>query len=113
MTETGQDFTIRRGEGLTFPVAIPGEAGATQAWWYVAEDRRAAVADRDLVLQTGGSGIVLSSSGPDVTALVSISAEQSEGLPVGPRHHELWLQTTAGPRCAAEGTITVLDSLRA
>lgn len=113
MTETRQDFEIRRGEGLTFPVAIPGEATATQAWWYVAEDRRTATADRDLVLQTGGSGIVLSPSGADLTALVSISAVQSEALPVGPRHHELWIQTTDGPRCVAEGTVSVLDSLRA
>lgn len=109
-----QDAEVARGEAVTLVFTVTAGAAATRADWYVAADRRTAAGDRDLVLSSADGGPVLVTvSGSDAVVRVPLTTAQTEALPVGVRHHELWITDSGGkPLKVAEGGLTVLDSLR-
>ena len=113
MAEFGQDFTIWRGEDRTLEFLVPGQAGAVLAYWYLAANRFKATGNADLALSVG-NGITLEDSGDDLLVKVTVTKTQSASLPLGLRHHELWLNDTSGQdRLVAEGRATINDSVRA
>ena len=62
-----------------------------------------------------GSGITLQNVGDlceDLLVTVKLTPAQTEALPVGYLHTELWLELFGDPIAVSTGTLTLHDSLR-
>lgn len=108
-------MTIRRGTTPTFVfnVVEQGTAepknlvGATEVTLAIGVRREAR--ERDLMI-TLGAGVTHNGTGGVITAI--LTAEQTEGLPIGHRWAELWITDLQSRRdLIGEGTCIVLDTL--
>ena len=102
---------IRRGQTVNVEYLVTGAAGVTIAQWYMARDPHTAAGEHDLDIAAGG--ISCTDQGADLLAIVHLTAAETEALPLGPRHSELWLVAQdQSEYLAAANTIHVRDSLR-
>lgn len=105
---SGQDVTIRRNQYAILDFVVAGGAGCTAATWYCAE--KASSVPDDVLLEIGGS---VSDVGADLIVNVPLLEAQTEALPAGRLFHQLWVTDSLNRSVpAAEGTLTVNDSLR-
>ena len=111
--EVDQDETILRGEDRLLEFTVP-DAGTTPiAGWYLAPQRESLLSEHLLDLDTDAGGVELAAQGDDLVVTVTLTHDQTEAFEPGQYHHELWLEDALGNRVAvAEGTLTILDSLR-
>lgn len=105
---SGQDTDVRRSQYLILEFRVAGGAGCTAATWYCAE--KASSVPDDVLLEIGGS---VSDVGADLIVNVPLLEAQTEALPAGRLFHQLWVTDSLNRSVpAAEGTLTVNDSLR-
>lgn len=111
MTITGLRIELAKGQDETLRFNVAGAAGATAATFFVAFQPSTASEMRDLEVDSAGGAIILTADGVDLIANVTLTAAQTESLPVGYRTFELWV-TKGQHKPASTGTVIVLDSLR-
>jgi hypothetical protein len=114
--EPGQNVGVWRGGLSEFSYLVPDAANTTAATWYCAADA-ASLPGGVLLSLAAGSGITLQNTGAtleDLLVTVRLQPAQTEALPTGYLHCELWLDLQPGaPVMVATGALTVHDSLRA
>jgi hypothetical protein len=104
---------IRRGQTVNIEYLVTGAAGVAIAVWYMARDPHTASDTHDLDVSSDDGQITFANQGPDLLAVVHLTAEETEALPLGPRHAELWLTAQDDSEyLAAANTIHIRDSLR-
>lgn len=108
----GQDAEIRRGQYVNLEFLVANGAGLVGATWYCAEKPGSLAGDR-LVTLTSPTQVSVTDQGADLLVRVTLLEAQTEPLPAGRLYHELWVIDSLGRAVpAAEGVLTVQDSLR-
>lgn len=108
-----QHFVLGRGEERIKRFRILGGAGRTSAaLWHCAATDAAGSGEHEIDLGTDDGTITLMDHGADCLADLHLTADATEGLTPGYRHHELWATINGLSAIRAHGLVTVRDTLK-
>ena len=109
--EVNQNFTTQQGAHRLVRYTVANGAGASDAEWYCAFGRNSPMR---LLSKTKTAGeVTLTDAGTQLLVDVELTGADTESLPIGALHCEVWTNKSGKFAPRAEGVMVIKGSLRA